>query len=608
MRLARLGNSPSGQPARCGRAAVALLLAWPAITLVAAPGAAAPGTNRLQEITDKWRQTRGHDFPLEVYLRPLVAADSAFRRDSTLAPESLGPTARQVWDGLHYLLAPSLQQQYLGLSTDSLRLEWVRRYWRLRDPTPTTPENERLDVHLQRVREARDRFAWKHAPGWDARGAIWIQFGAPDSVIEQEARVEDGLGFVPARQQWLYLDDKWVVEFERPNPKGGWILGRSSARISYRPDLVARDRERLGYDPSSEPPTASSYERAGDIIGFQEDREMVNDADDMIADHIDDAVLRHEVRTNFRARDLLRREQESLARFRKQYEAGGERFVVPGKARNSLWYVFDVDVFKGPPGRMRVEVHYQFNLQNLKFGWQDSTYVAAYRAEGVLLDAAAEDAARDVYSETVKAADFRTTLAAQLVPGQLVFNVPEGTYRLGIRLVDLGSGDEGTYVTGIEVPRLDGRQLELSDVQMASSILYAGEDWRSRFVKNDRLVVPNPIKAYPRGRQLLGYYEVYGLKLDTDRVCHYEVKYTIAPRSLTRAEGWFPPEGSSQKPFVTSSFTDLGGTSELVQELRVDVGALDSDTYDLVLTVKDLLTGAEATARSSFSILSEAAR
>ena len=172
-----------------------------------------------------------------------------------------------------------------------------------------------------------------------------------------------------------------------------------------------------------------------------------------------------------------------------------------------------------------------------------------------------------------------------------------------MRCVDLDSGDEGTYVTEVEVPRLDGRALAMSDIQMATQIVYAGDDWRSRFVKHDRLVIPNPIRAYQKDHQLTGYFEIYGLQLDASSTCHYEVTYSILPRAKGRPEGWFPPVGTLEKPFVMSSFKGDGGTSDLVEDLRIDVGSLGSDAYDLLLTVRDLVAGTEASAHTTFSLL-----
>jgi len=573
------------------------------IAAALAAGVAHAG-NRLEEITAKWRQTRAQDVPLAARLRPLVQADPGFRADSTITPEALGPELRPIYHGLDPMLSPELRLQFFGLSSDSLRAEWVRRYWRLRDPTPTTEENERLIEHERRIGDAKRDFAAKTASGWDDRGDVWIAFGAPDSIIEESPSVEEGIGYVPAKAEWLYLDEKWVVQFERPNPRVAWKLGRSSARLSFRPDLVSRDKVRLGYNSiPGEAKGASDYERMGDVVGFQEDRELLTEsiARGDLDERLDRDIIMHGVRTDMRARELLRKRQEGVVRFRKAFDDGTDRFEMPGKAKPPLWYVFDVDAFKGGSERTRVEVHYQVDLQTLKFAWKDSLYVASYRAEGVLYDRNVHAAARDTYTETVKASDFRSTVTAQLVPGQLLFAVPPGSYRLAIRIADSG-GAEGTYTTTIEVPALTGRELALSDVLMASSIVYAGDDWRSRFVKNDRLIIPNPLGAYPRGRSLVGYFEIYGLQLDSGGVGRYEVRYAIAPRSIGRGQGLLPAE-SGGKPYVTSSFRSESGTPEVIEELRIDIAALDSDVYDLVLTIRDLVSGGQTQSRTSFSIL-----
>jgi hypothetical protein len=314
-------------------------------------------------------------------------------------------------------------------------------------------------------------------------------------------------------------------------------------------------------------------------------------------------IVEHEMRTDLRARELLRKRQEAIVAFTQEIESGSDRFVLRGSPQASIWYVFDVDVFKGPPGRMRVEVHYQFNLQDLTFQWRDSLYVARYEVQGLLLDRDVHEVASDSYSETLEAKQFRSTLEGRLLPGQLSFEVREGPYRLAIRFRDQIGGGEGTYLTDIDVPRLDGAQLALSDIEMATKIVYADASWHERFVKNDRLVMPNPIGVYRRGKTLTSYFEVYGLQLGDDSACHYKVTWSIVPRGFTRHEGWFPEEGETSKPYVSASYEGVAGTRELVEELRVDVAALSEDTYDLVLTVRDLLSGQEASTRTAFSIL-----
>ncbi len=126
-------------------------------------GAQASDSDGLRRATEKWRSARGESEGIEVYLRRVVASDSAFNHDPGLAVQHLGPDMRREYDALQYLLTTTLKSQFLGLSTDELRAEWLRRYWRLNDPTPTTPENERQREHDRRVAEVAPRFRARRA-------------------------------------------------------------------------------------------------------------------------------------------------------------------------------------------------------------------------------------------------------------------------------------------------------------------------------------------------------------------------------------------------------------------------------------------------------------
>ena len=587
---------------------IARCAAWCGLVLSGVAAFATTPPTRLQETTEAWRRTRATAVPIETYLRPLIGADAGFNPDPGIALASLSPAMQREYDGLQYLLNSTLRAQFLVLSSDSLREEWLRRYWRLRDPTPTTPENERRDEHARRVQHARAEFTLAEPPGWDARGQVYIAFGEPDSVIRTEDDVRMGLGYVAALQDWLYFAEGWIAQFERPTPKGAWLLGKSSATLSYRPDVVSEDRARLGYTAASDPTMPdlsgslpSARERESDNIGEQDERILLEQSDPDRA--LPAAVSTHEIRTDLRAKELLGKRRESVQSFSQAIESGGERFLLAGPDVRPFWYVFDVDVFKGPPGRMRVELHYQFSLQDLEFRWRDPIYVARYRIEGVLLDRNVREAANDAYTETLKADEFRSTFATQLIPGQLTFTVPPGEYRLAIRFVDEHSDSEGVFTTDVSVPVVDAATLALSDVEMATKIVHAGDDWRSRFVKHNRLVIPNPIGIYRRDNIVNGYFEIYGLRPDPENVSRFSVQYSIVPRSRITDEGWFPSSEPAGKPFVASSFNAFGVGTDLVQELRIDVTGLEQDTYELVLTVTDLISGAAATSRTAFSIL-----
>jgi GWxTD domain-containing protein len=59
------------------------------------------------------------------------------------------------------------------------RRHYIIRYWRLHDPDPFTPGNERLDEHLQRRAYAYEHFRADKPPYFDDRGRIYLKYGHP---------------------------------------------------------------------------------------------------------------------------------------------------------------------------------------------------------------------------------------------------------------------------------------------------------------------------------------------------------------------------------------------------------------------------------------------
>lgn len=57
----------------------------------------------------------------------------------------------------------------------------LKRFWVEKDPTPVTPENERVIEHWRRIHEARRRFVYNTSSpiGTDDRGVVFLRFGEP---------------------------------------------------------------------------------------------------------------------------------------------------------------------------------------------------------------------------------------------------------------------------------------------------------------------------------------------------------------------------------------------------------------------------------------------
>ncbi len=506
---------------------------------------------------------------LEQHLTVLVEADAAF--DSFRARDDLAPPPRAQFDGIQFLLSEDLRTQFLGLSNDSLRAEWWRRYWKLRDPTPTTAINERLEEHERRLAHVREEFRSTKPPYYDDCGVFYLKFGAPAETREELGTTRQGVGYVSTRQWWSYPALGWQVVFSQPVPRGPWILGDHRTQQSNRPDLVRQGSESF-----------VSGHRAQ-----KSDEELPG---------------RDELAMNPRGRGSMPVIDAAAIAGDELYAAAVDHFALPDETGEHLACVFDVDAFRSTAGRTRVEVHLQTALRDLRFAWADSLYVARYRVEGVLLDEAVYEAAYDSYDDLVRASNFRTTTSGVLWPGQLQFDVPPGTYRLAVWIRDTGSGDSVRIAADLNVPQLAGPGLAVSDLELASWIGPEAGTWNPRFSKRDRIVVPNPIGRYTLPNIFLGYFEIYGLQLDSRGRSRYEVKYAIRPRNTRAAEGFFPNSKRVESAFVTAQFTGEGKTADLHETLRVDIGTLEPGAHDLVVTVRDLVAATEATTQTRFAL------
>lgn len=551
------------------RAATILLI------LTASPDSALPepSATRFQKTSQLHRERFGSPRTPEEHLEQLVGADPEF--DADAKRETLAFHMRAAYDGLHYLLSDDLRAQFLGLSSDSLRGEWMRRYWVLRDPTPTTPHNERRDEHRRRVQMARRYFHHDEPPGWDDRGAFVILYGPPQAVSEQGAEVSYVTHYVPARKYWFY-DDGVIVPFELRNPAGTkWEFGISAQKFSSRPDLLREAVHGqysmwLGYGPT--------------VTMYDDERVQLHELDPLNAAAI--------ALTQAAASELLEERRERSA------------FAVRRGPR--LWFVLDTDAFAfavddaaSGQARTRLEAHVQLSLADLEFVPRGGASVARFGVEGVLRDEHLHEAARDAYEETLVATGSEPTQEERLVPGQLNFDVEPGEYRIAVRVVDLASAAEGSFVADVVIPALGGG-LGLSDIELASAIA-APDAERRRFEKNGRLVLPHPISTYRQSDALTAYFEIYGLRASAER-SSYRISYQIISRPRRRHDGWMR-RGAEPAASVTSSFTTSAATSNPVEELRIDIGSLEPADYDLVVTVQDLMGGGEVTSATAFSVV-----
>jgi len=119
-----------------------------------------------------------------------------------LKPQELSERYRKwLEEEVVYIITPVEKEVFLQLQTDRERDLFIEAFWRHRDPTPSTPENEFKNEHYRRINYANHFFGRGiPKPGWKTdRGRVYIILGEPNDVTRFEGKTQ-----VYPTEVWFY--------------------------------------------------------------------------------------------------------------------------------------------------------------------------------------------------------------------------------------------------------------------------------------------------------------------------------------------------------------------------------------------------------------------
>jgi len=113
------------------------------------------------------------------------------------------PERYKIWleEEVVYIMTPVEKEVFLKLKTDRERDLFIEAFWKHRDPTPETPENEFKKEHYSRIRYVNHFFGRQApGPGWRTdRGRMYIILGEPNDIQRFEGKTQ-----VYPTEIWFY--------------------------------------------------------------------------------------------------------------------------------------------------------------------------------------------------------------------------------------------------------------------------------------------------------------------------------------------------------------------------------------------------------------------
>jgi GWxTD domain-containing protein len=139
--------------------------------------------------------------------REKAKIDRDFRIEWSFANQLKNEYTKAI-DQLKYV-ASSDEMKKLKEAPEDERLQKWLEFWKSKDPTPGTPENELKDEYLRRLRYVNQNFSLPTKEGWETdMGMIYMIYGHPDDVDKHPFDRD-----APAYQRWYYYQKNLMFLF-----------------------------------------------------------------------------------------------------------------------------------------------------------------------------------------------------------------------------------------------------------------------------------------------------------------------------------------------------------------------------------------------------------
>ena len=495
--------------------------------------------------------------PDVVQLLPIVAQGHFYNDEAQKALElferylaNIKSSERAHYTNIAYVASDTELEEYRAATPGPEQQAYREQFWARRDPDILTKLNERVIEHYRRTWYARTYFSSNVYP-WDERGAVYIRYGEPDyrsrsndRNFVQTAEVErvrtqmavDIYG--PEAASFTFTGPVFPIrtnrdisfEFVEDNPFEGdgtieSVLDGETGQLNTRLQFGRYSPVTIGSEIDTVPWETWTYIQINGGIEITFTDEMGNGRYDFApmpeATTIEDPdAMAYIARMTEYMPEVIYQQAVSTS----------PDFYRPGLPGDILNFYYDLAHFRGPDGQTNLEIYYGIPPEQVEIEQEaDSSFIHVQ-----LAIALANEGHTSIYRTTDEFA-YRgmqvpsTTQQGAFVPEIIKTQVPPGKYELQVQMKDLISGRTGLYRQELEVRDYQIPELQVSEIQLASSI---SEEGAAKFQKEDVWIIPIPTRSYAATQNVYAYFEIYNLTKDTFGQTRYKTEYRIRSSAM----------------------------------------------------------------------------
>ena len=488
------------------------------------------------------------------------------------------------------IITPEEESAFRKLSNSAERDNFIEAFWRRRDPTPDTEENEFKEEHYRRRAYADEHFSAGMPGSKTDRGRIYIIHGAPDSIDSHPAggpyqrTAEEGGGQTSTFpfEIWRYrnidgIGQEVEIEFVDTCGCGAYHItldpGEKDA-FSHVPNAGLTTRESMGLSTKANRGRNGLNTAGASLFGNNPSKQF----------------------------EAIERDALLLAPPPVKYKDLKE--VVDVKMRyNLLPFNVRVDFLKASPATDLVPITVQVANRDLTYAAKDGVQHASVNIYGRLTTLSGkivqtfEDPLRlDVPAELLEKFVGNVSLYQQALP------LRPGRYRLDLVVKDVNGGKLGTLYQSINVPDFsnDGN-LSASTLVLADLLqpVLARDTGSGAFVIGPDRVRPrvppangDPVSLHA-GEKINLWMQVYNLAVD---------EKTGKPAAKLEYSVVNVAGNQSVYDEIENAGSTVGNGGSLTVKKMFATNALQPGIYQVTVTVHDLLSKQTVTPSAKFSI------
>jgi GWxTD domain-containing protein len=483
-----------------------------------------------------------------------------------------------------YIISPDERNEFLKLSTNEEREQFIEQFWLRRSSNPDLPDNDFKEEHYRRIAYANEHFA-SGIPGWKTdRGRIYIIWGKPDEIESHptggtyDRPMEEGGGSTTTYpwETWRYrylegVGENIIIEFVDPSGSG-----------EYHQTMDPSEKDALLYVPGAGLTLMESMGMSDKTQRFQ------NTDGTHMAQSVgggQPASLNEFTRLEMYAKvnrppDVKYKDLESI--------------VTSRMVRDQVKFSYRTDFLKVTSDTVLVPVTVQIPNQQLMFKNKDGVHSASLNIFGRVSTLTGRVV--QTFEDSVSR-DFPDSLFAQSSKLSSIYQkalpLRPGLYRLDIVIKDVESGNVGVVNERLQVPRYDEEKLEASSLILADQIEHvpAKQIGLGQFVLGSSKVRPRLDGSFATTDKLGIYLQVYNLKPD-DKTHKNNATFVYTVK-----------KGDEQVMQFTESSSEMNQTGDQVTlERLLPLATLSPGKYTLSVSATDTLANQTISRTADFSI------